>query len=627
MSYAAEPYAQFVEDLLTSMTGGVARERFVFIPEQAPFRLSPPGPLVPSTLRVYGQIAGAFVRFVRDTDFILAIVTDAQKHVDSYTIQWNMRPGGVPAGGATLPEQGTPFYVNYDHTGPGGATPILSDRNPGSVVRLLSESFAREYAVVSRQLEAVYKAAFLDTSTGRDLDQLVALLGLVRRDRSYAVGSAVFARTTPAPADVFVPAGTKLSTSQPPAVVFETTADATLQRGNLSVEAPIRAAVKGASGTVAANLVSVIHRPILGVETVSNPQATQLFGADESDDDLRTRARRALESGGKATLGALLGALSTLSTVSGDALPQVREKDILIQEDHANRPGVIVLNIAAQLSDATAQQAIQLIEETRPAGVRVVHNFDAQSADAVVTPGDGLVNDDEEVPADATAVSNPLFFPLKIIAVVLPVSATLSPAERDALRASAETALRAAVGQAGVGEVLIYNRLIAALMSLDGVLDVALQLFKVPDPHASPPELPTARHMNLRPPKTLRPSVEKANGGVLEVNVGGELVAFDVIVRATLQNAYGGGTDGDKENARVDISARLRDKIYTLTKADPAALIAAIGVSNDFTVTNVSYTVWYRQAGVQIGQTSPTITPKPEEILWINSVKLVVPPS
>src|SRR5262249_51325166 len=33
VSYAAEPYVQFVEDLLVALTGGVTRETFVFHPE------------------------------------------------------------------------------------------------------------------------------------------------------------------------------------------------------------------------------------------------------------------------------------------------------------------------------------------------------------------------------------------------------------------------------------------------------------------------------------------------------------------------------------------------------------------------------------------------------------------
>ena len=69
------------------------------------------------------------------------------------------------------------------------AVPVLNDRNPGSVTRLLAESFAREFAVLSRQLESVYQAGFLSTATGRDLDQVVALVGELgqgRVDRSRA---------------------------------------------------------------------------------------------------------------------------------------------------------------------------------------------------------------------------------------------------------------------------------------------------------------------------------------------------------------------------------------------------------------------------------------------------------
>ena len=71
MSYAAEPYAQFVDDLLAALTGGEIRERFVFLPEQAPFRLAAPGAVVPRTLRVFGQARGAFARFRANLDYVL----------------------------------------------------------------------------------------------------------------------------------------------------------------------------------------------------------------------------------------------------------------------------------------------------------------------------------------------------------------------------------------------------------------------------------------------------------------------------------------------------------------------------------------------------------------------------
>src|SRR6202035_299333 len=192
VTYVAEPYAQFVDDLLTSFTGGVAREEVLFVPEAAPFLLAPPGPIVTSTLLVFGQSAGAYNRFRPDRDFTFTA---------EGAIQWKAGADGGPAAGAVWPDPGTPFFVNYDHRGPAAAAPLLTDRNPGSVTRLLAASVGREYAVLSRQLEAVYRAGFLDTAGGRDLEQLVALLGLSRRGRANATGTVVFARSTPATAD------------------------------------------------------------------------------------------------------------------------------------------------------------------------------------------------------------------------------------------------------------------------------------------------------------------------------------------------------------------------------------------------------------------------------------------
>ena len=90
MSYAAEPYAQFVDDLLTALTGGVSREQFVFLPEDGPYRLAPPGPLIKSTLRVFGQAERAFAGFQADRDFGL----------EGDLLTWKVRPDGTPAADA-----------------------------------------------------------------------------------------------------------------------------------------------------------------------------------------------------------------------------------------------------------------------------------------------------------------------------------------------------------------------------------------------------------------------------------------------------------------------------------------------------------------------------------------------
>ncbi|HZF12405.1 MAG TPA: baseplate J/gp47 family protein [Thermoanaerobaculia bacterium] len=604
MTYAAEPYAQFVDDLLTAMTGGVIREQFTFVPEDAPYLLSPPGPVVKSTLQVFGQAGGAFNRFRPDRDFTLTAEN---------VVQWKARPDGTPAADAVWPDLGTPFFVNYDHRGPAGLNPLLSDRNPGSVTRLLAESLGREYAVLSRQLEGVYRAGFLDTATGRDLDQLVALLGLSRHLRTSAVGSVVFSRATPATADIFVPAGTLLSTAQPPAVAFETSEDRTLHRGSLSVEAPIRSTTAGAVGVVPAGAITVLHRPIFGVETAANPEPTTLAGADETDDELRARARRALEGGGKATVGALLAALTSL--------PGVREKDVRLAEDHLKRPGVLTLSIAAPLDAIAAQRALGLIEANRPAGVRVIHNLDAPAPLGSLIPGPNAVTDDSEPPAEATVSPGALYFPVVVAAVLLPASAALSPQQRNTLKRQGEAAVRAFVADAGVGETLVYNRLVAGLMGLDGVLDVTLQLYPQVYPLGAVPT--PARHRNVQPSATLRPTVDPRYGGSLVVEVGGQLVALDVTVSVTLKGAGALGDHADDlEEVRQEVAGRLRDLVPALPSLAVDDLKSKLGASDSWSVVNLFFTIEYVDAGVVVNRVfgPGSIALSDLERPWVRSV-------
>jgi hypothetical protein len=105
--------------------------------------------------------------------------------------------------------------------------------------------------------------------------------------------------------------------------------------------------------------------------------------------------------------------------------------------------------------------------------------------------------------------------------------------------------------------------------------------------------------------------------------VGAELVMLDVTVTATLINGLADGSADSQETARLIISARLRDAIYSLTSVDAQTLKAATGLSDDFIVQSVSYSkVIYVDAGVEIVGASPAIVPSPDEILWINSVTL-----
>jgi uncharacterized phage protein gp47/JayE len=609
VSYVQEPYAQFVDDLLTSLTGGVTREQFVFTPEGGPFRLVPPGPVQPGSLRVFGQSGGEFANFQANRDFDFTSANE---------IKWRARPDGTPLAGAIWPESGTLFFVNYEARSPAGAVPLLTDRNPGSITRLLAESFAREYAVLSRQLEAVYEAGFIGTATGRDLDQLVALIGVDRLTSTTATGSVVFARSTPAPADITIAAGTRVSSTDAPPTVFETEEARVLRRGTLSVESPIRALVNGAAGVVAPRVITVINRPIFGIEQVWNPQGTRLAGEAESDDALRARARRSLELSGRATTGAILGALASV--------PGVREKDVRVDEDPLARPGIITLNVAVELDGDDCARALELIEETRPVGVRVVHNLDCDSpSGGIITPGTNADDDTNatlEDSGEALAAGGALFFPVAVKAIVVPMSAQLSAGERNALKDTAIETIRAVVADAGIGEAIVYNRVVAALMEIPGVLDVTLDLYpNLPD--ATPPS-----HRNLIPPKTLRPTVVDAEGGLVRVDIGGQLVALDVQVRITLRGA---GLEGDaaanREDARTQVAGQLRDGVRDLTLLSTGTLKGALVESEFYSVGALQFVKEYVDAGVKLNQlftdSDAGVPVSTLERVWVRTVRLM----
>jgi len=89
--------------------------------------------------------------------------------------------------------------------------PGLTDFNEGSVLGTLTRVVAREMAQMYAQMDEAYRRAFIDTAEGAALDNVVALLGVVRNPAQPAVGEVTFFRKAASPAPILVPAGTRVS--------------------------------------------------------------------------------------------------------------------------------------------------------------------------------------------------------------------------------------------------------------------------------------------------------------------------------------------------------------------------------------------------------------------------------
>ncbi len=590
-----------------ALTGGVIRQQFSFLKELEPFRLTNPDPIIPSTVQVFGIADGTYRRFRPQTDYVLG--------KDS-TIQWRKSEDGTRKADAIWPDESTTFYANFETVSEAGAAPLLTDRNPGSVTRLIAESFAREFAVVSRQLEAVYRAGFIDTASGRDLDQLAMLVGVTRRGVTFASGAVVFARSTPSPADIFIPAGARLSTTQPPPVMFETMQGETLRRGNLSVEVPVQSLVAGSRGVVAANAIGVIHRPILGIETVTNSTPTSFGDSVENDEAIRRRARRALEGAGLATTGALTAALTTI--------PGLREKDIQIAEDPLAHPGVVKLNVALPPIKAGANftaerkriitQALDLIEQTRPVGVRILHNIDAPRPIGDASPGAGSATPTGGDPIIRVDVpSGDIFMFVDVIAQLAPTTLSLTPQQRNDLIERGKKTISDFLAEAGIGEILVYNRLIERLMNIEGVLDVALEIF----PQGK------AQQFNNKNVVADNPAVRPVEG-VITVEVGGALVMLDLAVTVRRKDAgLRESTETAGATAATEIEAKLRTifNMHSISMLSPGVLLGLLTMNN-YTVTQLHYNVEYQEAGVRIHQQDIQLPLTSLEQLWVRKVKV-----
>ncbi|MEM8960454.1 MAG: baseplate J/gp47 family protein [Acidobacteriota bacterium] len=592
MSFAAEPYEIFVHDLLASATGAVTREERIFLAERSPFPLGEPDAALTDTVRVHGLVDGAFHRFRPDTDFTVSADAELTFLADD---------SGAPLGTARWPDRGSRFYIAYERRPGTGPPPLIRDRNPGSVIRMLSESFAREYAVMSRQLEKVYQAGFLDTASGRDLDQIAALVGIDRRRRGHAVGEVVFSRSQPAPADIFLPAGLRISSSEPPEVTVETLEKRVLAAGSLSVSAPVQALTAGPDGVASAGVLHALHRPVLGINQIDNPQALRFGSSDEDDEALRRRVRRALEGAGGSTEGALLAALQSIDGI--------HERDVRVATDHLAAPGTVTVTIATELDDEQKRRAAALLRDNKAAGIRLIHNLDVPVTPRL--PVTGTDGDEPSEPPATSAAGDDFAYPIAVRVTVTPADADSSAQDKALLKDAVDTAVRERIDQQGVGEPLIYNRLIGALMSLDGVYDIDLEVF------AAAEEAATDGRGNLVPAADKKPRLDS-----LEVSIRGALIAFDLTVTVELL-----GLSETKEltsalaDIRADLLTRLADIATDLDgTVTPERLETELVATSEYSVTAVSYLVELMDEGLRLRQRDVSIEIDSDHTPWIRSV-------
>lgn len=174
----------------------------------------------------------------------------------------------------------------------------LTERSPlGLFIRVIAWSVTLLWQVA----EVVYNAAFVDTATGNDLDKVALYIGIIRMKAKKAIGEVTFTGDN----TTIIPAGYLVSTTDD--IVFETTDEVVITAGLAT--ATIRAVEPGTQGNVPFNTITEIINPIIGINTVSNAQATTGGRNQETDAEFRTRYALSVAKGGASTIDSIRASL------------------------------------------------------------------------------------------------------------------------------------------------------------------------------------------------------------------------------------------------------------------------------------------------------------------------------
>ena len=168
------------------------------------------------------------------------------------------------------------------------ADPSL-DTSIGSPVRSILDAVGE---VVAEQTADQYLLNYqydINSKSGADLDDFVALFGMARYPAKYAVAQVTFTTPVAALSTLSLGQGMQVATATSPSLAFSTIVPATIPQGGTSVTVPVICAVSGAVGNVAANTITSLVSPSMSISNLTNASPAT-GGADaETDDMLRAR--------------------------------------------------------------------------------------------------------------------------------------------------------------------------------------------------------------------------------------------------------------------------------------------------------------------------------------------------
>lgn len=324
------------------------------------------------------------------------------------------------------------------------ADPTYADTAPGSIWDDIAGAGALEAdRLYDRMLTEVPAAALPSTAIGAWLDGWADVVGLERKAATTASGVVRFTGADGTPVPTGVQVSTEAPTPDAEPITFQTTEAGTV--AGTTVDLAVEALESGSAGNVPANAVTILDTPLPGV-SVTN--ATAITGGSdvETDEALSERVIKKF----RGTQGA-----GNVDYYANLAL---------------NYPGVGYATVQPNVPSIGHVTVVISDVNRDPAPTAIVDGLQAQ-LDPSDSPGQGA---GLAAPGATIHVTTPT-------GVVVSIAATLALLQGYSLDGSAGTqdvtpdvlsSLLRYFQSLAVGDEVVYNKVLAAIVDVDGVDDV-----------------------------------------------------------------------------------------------------------------------------------------------------------
>lgn len=348
-----------------------------------------------------------------------------------------------------------------------GASIDLSVYSPvGALVQLMAWNLSQSWELA----EKVYYSLYIDTADGVHLDRLVRIGSLSRLPAQRSTVTVTFTGTN----DTIIPAGYIIETPQ--GVKFQTSESGTISGG--SIDLACISVSAGANSAVPSNSITEIITPIEGLSSITNASASTGAADIEQDHQLRLRYKEGGGSGGGSSVFALRRALQ-------NQIPDINQIRIFenaskVTDSESRPPNSIEVVALSGLSSEIAR----VIFENKPAGIETVGNIEQT-----------VISEDGQ--AFTVKFSRPTSVDIFLI-VNVTSNAAWQNGQEDEVREAiikyiggvysgtiAGEPVSIAYNGLGIGEDVLFWKLVSSLDDVVGIEDVEILLGKTDPPTLS----------------------------------------------------------------------------------------------------------------------------------------------